>query len=45
MTSGRDWLVLCGLHGVVSMLGWWGPELVSALVWRVDDWDQRLWTI
>ncbi len=44
-TRGRDWLILCGLHGVASMLGWWGPEQVQSLVWRVDDWDQRWWTI
>ncbi len=45
-TPGRDWLVLCGLHGVASMLCWWWFEpAFRLLVWRVDDWDQRWWTL
>jgi hypothetical protein len=42
---GRDWLLLCTLHGVASMLGWWALESsVQGLVWRVDDWPSRWWT-
>lgn len=44
--SGRDWLLLCALHGAASMLGWWALESsVELLVWRVDDWSTRWWTL
>ena len=43
---GREWLVLCVLHGVASMLAWWAlAPSVEVLVWRVDDWTERLWTV
>lgn len=42
----RSWLVLCAVHGVVSMLLWWAGDAASeALTWRADhDWTQ-VWTL
>lgn len=40
------WLLLCGVHGVVSMILWWGQEsAVQTLIWRADDWTGRVWTL
>ena len=44
--SARDWLLLCALHGVASMLLWWaGQDLVEALTWQAMDWPSRPWTL
>lgn len=44
--SARDWLLLCGLHGVASMLLWWAGEgLVEALTFRSDGWTEQPWTL
>ena len=48
MKRARSWLLLCGLHGVLSMLFWWAdPALLEAMTWRpelsvLQPW--RLWT-
>lgn len=42
----RSWLVLCALHGVMSMLVWWARgDVVDALTWQSDNWTQRPWTL
>ena len=44
--SARDWLLLCAVHGVASMLLWWaGPDLVDALTWQAMDWQGQAWTV
>jgi hypothetical protein len=44
--SVRDWLLLCALHGVASMLLWWaGDNLVETLTFRSDGWINRPWTL
>jgi hypothetical protein len=44
--SARDWLLLCALHGVASMLLWWsGKGLVDALTWQAMDWRAQPWTL
>ena len=44
--SARDWLLLCALHGVASMLLWWaGKDLVEVLTWRAMDWPSQPWTL
>ena len=46
MKSARAWLLLCALHGVASMLLWWGQaSAVEAMTWRADDWMVRPWTL
>lgn len=41
-----SWLLLCGLHGVASMLGWWAQEpWVQWLIWRSEDWQLQPWTL
>ncbi len=46
MKTSRSWLLLCGLHGVASMLLWWAREgAVDALTWHADDWLQQPWTL
>lgn len=41
-----SWLVLCALHGVLSMLVWWAREgTVDALTWRADGWLDQPWTL
>lgn len=40
------WLVLCALHGVLSMLVWWAREgTVHALTWQADGWLSQPWTL
>lgn len=40
------WLVLCALHGVLSMLVWWARAgTVDALTWRADGWLDQPWTL
>lgn len=44
--SARDWLLLCAVHGVASMLLWWaGQDLVDALTWQAMDWRDQPWTL
>ena len=44
--SARDWLLLCALHGVASMLLWWaGDNLVETLTFRSDGWTDKPWTL
>ncbi len=44
--SARDWLLLCALHGVASMLLWWASkDLTGALTWQAMDWQSRPWTL
>ena len=46
MTTPIAWLLLCMLHGVASMLVWWGQaSAVDLLTWRADDWTVRPWTL
>lgn len=46
MRASRAWLLLCALHGVASMLLWWGQtSAVDALIWRADTWTGRPWTL
>lgn len=46
MKHSRSWLLLCGLHGVTSMLLWWDRSgLAQALTWRADQWQDQLWTL
>ncbi|UJW80165.1 hypothetical protein [Hydrogenophaga sp. SL48] len=46
MRASRAWLLLCALHGVASMLLWWGQtSAVDALIWRADTWTERPWTL
>jgi hypothetical protein len=42
----RSWLVLCALHGVMSMLAWWArADVVDALTWQADGWTLKPWTL
>jgi membrane associated rhomboid family serine protease len=44
--ASRAWLLLCALHGVASMLLWWGKaSAVDLLIWRTDTWTDRPWTL
>jgi hypothetical protein len=44
--ASRAWLLLCALHGVASMLLWWGKtSAVDVLIWRADTWIERPWTL
>jgi membrane associated rhomboid family serine protease len=44
--SARDWLLLCAVHGVASMLLWWASkDLAEALTWQAMDWQSRPWTL
>ena len=44
--SARDWLLLCALHGVASMLLWWSSKgLLDALTWQSMDWQARPWAV
>ena len=44
--SARDWLLLCALHGVASMLLWWASkDLAQALTWQAMDWQSHPWTL
>ena len=44
--SARDWLLLCALHGVASMLLWWASKgLVDRLTWHAMDWRSQPWTL
>lgn len=46
MKGSRSWLLLCGLHGVTSMLLWWDRSGVAqALTWRTDQWLAQPWTL
>ena len=46
MKPSRSWLLLCAVHGVVSMLLWWArPAALDALTWQADAWLQRPWTL
>ena len=46
MTRSPSWLLLCALHGVVSMLLWWAGEgLVQAMIWHADSWTTHPWTL
>jgi len=40
------WLLLCGVHGVGSMLLWWvGDAGLARLVWRAETWTAQPWTL
>src|SRR5690606_28658662 len=40
------WLLLCALHGVLSMLLWWAQiAAVEPLIWRADAWTDHPWTL
>lgn len=42
----RSWLVLCALHGVLSMLMWWAREgAINAMTWQADGWLRQPWTL
>ena len=44
--SARDWLLLCALHGVASMLLWWASkDQVEALTWQSMAWQSQPWTL
>lgn len=46
MRRSTAWLLLCCLHGVVSMLLWWAREgTVDLFIWRADEWLARPWTL
>ena len=46
MKTARAWLLLCALHGVVSMLLWWArSSTVETLIWRADSWTDRPWAL
>jgi membrane associated rhomboid family serine protease len=46
MRRAASWLLLCVLHGVVSMLVWWsGEQQAQLLTWQADDWTLRPWTL
>ncbi|MBX3608423.1 MAG: hypothetical protein KF871_00890 [Hydrogenophaga sp.] len=46
MKGSRTWLVLCAVHGVLSMLLWWAREpVVQLLIWRADGWLLQPWTL
>ncbi len=41
-----SWLLLCAVHGVASMLGWWLQEpWIASLVWRSDAWLAQPWSL
>lgn len=45
-TPSRSWLVLCALHGVMSMLAWWARgDVVNALTWQAEGWTDKPWTL
>ncbi len=46
MSPSRAWLVVCGLHGLGSVLFWWAPaDALDTLTWRADQWADRPWTL
>lgn len=46
MNRSSGWLLVCGLHGVASMLLWWaGDGLVQTMIWRADTWLSQPWTL
>ncbi len=46
MRGPRTWLLLCAVHGVISMILWWAREpAVQALIWRADEWHASPWTL
>ncbi len=46
MKRSSSWLLLCGVHGVGSMLMWWlGEPALERLIWRTDTWTSQVWTL
>lgn len=46
MTRPLSWLVLCCVHGAVSVAVWgWGSHWANALTWRAGTWTQHPWTL